>query len=210
VYSVDNTTSELERAALSAAEFAASPTSVNKPTVNFVLGHALSKHLGVASRVEDNERCTVTCGEGGNGLEDTIFSSGSLRCVTGQEVVTSLFRRQPADGRKDTEGIASQHDDIGGLTIDKTRDLSVGNKLNRVGATSIFSDIDVIVVSNSRNRTVDNVLKDATKFDGVENIRLLLCREVDALGVTSALNVEDTSVRPDMFVITDEKTARIS
>ena len=142
-------------------------------------------------------------GEGGENKQH-------IRCVTGQEVVTSLFRRQSANGRKDTKSIASQHDDVGGLTIDNTRDLSVGDKLNRVGATSVFSDTGIIVVRNSGNRIVNNVLKDATKFDGVENIRLLLCREVDALSVTSALNVEDTSVRPDMFVITDEKTARIS
>ena len=92
------------------------------------------------------------------------------------------------------------------MTVDDTRDLSVGNELNRVGATSVLSDADIIVVRSSRHRVVDDVFKDAAISDGVKNIRLLLCREVDAFGVTSALNVEDTSVRPDMFVITDEKT----
>jgi hypothetical protein len=109
-------------------------------------------------------------------------------------VIASLFRGQSANGRKNTKGIASQHDDIGGLTVDDTRNLSVGDKFNRIGATSVFSDTDVIVVRFSGNRTVDDVLKDAAKSDSVENIRLLLCREVEALGVTSALNVEDTSV----------------
>ena len=125
-------------------------------------------------------------------------------------MVTSLFRGQSANGRKNTKGIASQHDDVGGLTVDNTRDLSVGDKLNRIGATSILSDADVIVIRNSGNRAVNDILKDTAKFDGVENIRLLLRREVDALGVTSALDVEDTSVRPDMFVVTDEKTVRVS
>ena len=125
-------------------------------------------------------------------------------------MVTSLFRRQSAHGRKNTKRITSQHNDVGGLAIDNTRDMSVVDKLNRVGATSVFGDTDVIVVRNSGNRIVDNVLKDATKSDRVENIRLLLCREVDTLGVTSALDVEDTSVRPDMFVVADEKTVRIS
>ena len=54
VYSVDNATSELKRAALPTAEFAASPTSVNEPAVNLVFGHAFGKHLGVASRLWDN------------------------------------------------------------------------------------------------------------------------------------------------------------
>jgi hypothetical protein len=89
-------------------------------------------------------------------------------------------------------------------------DLSVGNILNRVGATSVLSDADVVIIRNSGNRAVDDILKDAAIFDGVENIRLLLRREVDALGITSALNVEDTSVRPHMLVVTDEKTVKIS
>ena len=125
-------------------------------------------------------------------------------------MVTGLFRCQSANGRKNTKGIAGQHDDVGGLTVDNTRDLSVGDKLNRVGATRVLSDADIVIIRNSGNRAVDDILKDAAKFDGVEDIRLLLRRKVDALGVTSALNVEDTSVRPDMFVVTDEKTARVS
>ena len=109
-------------------------------------------------------------------------------------MVTGLFRGQFANGRKNTKGIASQHDDVGGLTVHNTRDLRVGNKLNRVGTTSVLSDADVVIIRNSGNRAVDDILKDAAIFDGVKNIRLLLCREVDAFGVTSALNVEDTSV----------------
>jgi hypothetical protein len=54
VYSVNYATSELEGASLAAAEFAASPTSVNEPAVNFVFGHMFGKHLGVASRLWEN------------------------------------------------------------------------------------------------------------------------------------------------------------
>ena len=125
-------------------------------------------------------------------------------------MVASLFRSQSADGRKNTEGIASQHNDVGGLTVDKTRDLSVGDKLNRVGTTSVLGDANIIVVRNSGSRAVNDILKDAAVSDSIENIRLLLCREVDAFGVTSAFNVEDTSVRPNMFVVADEKTVRVS
>lgn len=88
--------------------------------------------------------------------------------------------------------------------------MSVGDKLNRVGATSILSDTNVIIIRNSGDWVVDDILKDAAESDCVEDIRLLLRREVYALGVTSTLNVEDTSIRPDMFVVTDEKTARVS
>ena len=109
-------------------------------------------------------------------------------------MVTGLFRGQFANGRKNTKGIACQHDDVGGLTVDNTRDLSVRNKLNGVGATSVLSDADVVIIRNSGNRAVDDILEDAAKFDGVENIRLLLRREVDALGVTTALDVKNTGI----------------
>lgn len=125
-------------------------------------------------------------------------------------MVAGLFRGQSANGRKNTKGIACQHDDVGGLTVDNTRDLSIGDKLNRVGATSVLSDADIVIIRNSGNRAVDDILKDAAKFDGIENVRFFLGREIDALGVTSAFNVKDTSVRPDVFVVTDEKAVRIS
>jgi hypothetical protein len=33
--------------------------------------------------MEDNERCTVTCRESGDGLKDTIFSSGGFTVEDG-------------------------------------------------------------------------------------------------------------------------------
>ena len=65
---------------------------------------------------------------------------------------------QSTNGRKNTKGIACQHDDVGGLAVDNTRNLSVGNILNRVGATSVLSDADVVIIRNSGNRAVDDIL----------------------------------------------------
>jgi hypothetical protein len=56
---------------------------------------------------------------------------------------------------------------------------------------------------------VDDVLEDAAKADRVVDLGLLRGGEVDAFGVTSALDVEDASVGPDVLVITDEQASRV-
>lgn len=133
----------------------------------------------------------------------------NLRGVTSQEVVAGLFRGELADGRKHTESITGQHDDVSGLLVNNARDLSVGNVFDRVSATSILSDADVIVIWNARHGVIDDVLEDATVANGVVDIRFLLCGEVNALGVASTFDVEDTSVGPDVLIVTNEETVRI-
>jgi hypothetical protein len=56
---------------------------------------------------------------------------------------------------------------------------------------------------------VDDVLEDAAETNGAENFWFLLSREVNALGVTASFNVENTGVRPNMFIITDKETVGI-
>jgi len=68
VHGIDNAASELEGAALATAELATGPTSVDEPAINIVLGHALSKHLSIASGVEDDEGSAVTCRERRDGF----------------------------------------------------------------------------------------------------------------------------------------------
>lgn len=56
---------------------------------------------------------------------------------------------------------------------------------------------------------VDDVLEDAAKADRVVDLGLLRGGEVDAFRVTSALDVEDTGVGPDVLVIADEQASRV-
>lgn len=109
-------------------------------------------------------------------------------------MVAGLLGSKPADRGEDAESVASQHDDVGRLTINDARNLGIWNVLDRVGATGVFSDANVIVVRNTREGVVDDVFEDATIFDSVENIGFLLSREVDALGIASTLDVEDTGI----------------
>ena len=92
------------------------------------------------------------------------------------------------------------------MTVGHARNLCVGNVFDGVGTTCVLGYADVIIVREAGNRIVDDVFKDAAETDGVVNFWFLLCGKVDALGIATTLDVEYTSVRPDMLVITDEET----
>ena len=124
-------------------------------------------------------------------------------------MVLRLLGRELADRREDTEGIAGEHDDVARLLVDHAGDLRVRDELDRVRATSVLRNGDVLVVGFARDGVVDDVLEDATEANGVVDLGLLLARETDTLGVTATLDVEDTVVGPDVLVVTDEQTLRV-
>src|SRR5882762_5715902 len=112
------------------------------------------------------------------------------RGVAGQEVITRLFRRELADKGEDAESITSEHDDVCGLPFDITGNASIWNEINWVRAAGVFGDADVVVVWLAGSEVIHNVLENGTKTDGAKYLGLLLSREVDALGVAAAFNVE--------------------
>lgn len=65
---VDDGARVFERASLARAVFSTGPAGVDEPAVDVVLRHALGKHLGITSGVEDDEGCAVAGGEGRDGL----------------------------------------------------------------------------------------------------------------------------------------------
>ena len=117
-----------------------------------------------------------------------------LRCITSQEVVASLFGSQLADWWEYTESITGEHNDILWLTLNRARDASVGNELDRVRTTSVLGDADIVIVGLARNDVVDDVLKDGTETDGVVDLGLLLSGKANALGVASTLDIENTVI----------------
>lgn len=206
---VDDGTSVLERAARAGAELAADPAGVDEPAGGLGGAHALGEHGGVARGVEDDEGSAVAGGEGRDGLEDTVFGTGSLGGIASEEVVAGLLGGELGDGRENTVGVAGEHDDVLGLAVDEAGDAGVGDVLNGVGAAGVLGDADVVVVGNAVDRIVDDVLEDGSEADGGVDLGLLLGGEVDALGVATTLDVEDTLVGPDVLVVTDELTSGI-
>jgi len=125
-------------------------------------------------------------------------------------MITGLCWGEAGDRRENTKGIASKHDDITWLAIDDAGDLGIWNVLNGVCAASVFGDADVVIVGNAVRGIVDDVLENRAISNGVIDIRFLLGREVDTLGVAAPLDVENTCVRPDVLVIADEEAIRVS
>lgn len=95
----------------------------------------------------------------------------------------SLVRIEKRDGRKDTEGVAGEVDNVLGLTRRHAGNHSVVDVLDRVSATSVFSDTGIFVVGFTSSRVVGNVLENRTVTDSVVDIGFLLSVETNALGV---------------------------
>lgn len=208
---VQDGTSVLQWATLTTSGSASTdPTSVEQPGIGLVLGDLVCKHLCVAHGVESKEGLGEARRESGLRLGDTVFGTGHLGGVTGNEVEHSLLGGELGDGWKNTTSIASQQDDVCGVLIGHARNLGVLNVLNGVGAASVLGQGSVVVVDNTGGRVEDDVLKDGTELDGVENIGFLLSRKTNALGVATTLDVEDTLVSPAVLIITNEGTLRIS
>ena len=132
-----------------------------------------------------------------------------VRGVTSEEVVLSLLRSELADRWENTKGIASQHDDVAWLAVNRARDLRVRDELDGVGAARVLGDRRIIEVREARLGIVHDVLQDRAEADRAENLGLLLRRKVDALGVASTLDVEDTGIRPNVLVVANEQTVGI-
>jgi hypothetical protein len=156
--------------------------------------------------VKSQEGLGEARGEGGLGLGDTLFGTSHLGGVTGDEVVHGLLGAEFGDRRENTAGVACEEDDVGGVVAGNTGNLGVLDVLNGVGAASVLGEGGVIVVNDSGGGIEDDVLEDRAELDGVEDIRLLLSRETNALSVATALDVEDTGVAPAVLIVTDQGT----
>ncbi len=125
-------------------------------------------------------------------------------------MIAGLLWGKFANRRENTKSIAGQHDDIRRLTLHQTRNLGIRDVLNRIRAPCVLSNANVIIIRSAGDRVVHYVFEDTAKADGVIDIRFLLGGEVDAFSITTSFDVKDASIGPDMLVVSDEKTVRVS
>jgi hypothetical protein len=118
--------------------------------------------------------------------ETGIYSRG----VTSKEVIACLLWGKFAYRWEDTERIAGQHDDVTGLSFHHAWNLGVRNIFNRVDAMRVLRNGNIVIVRGTHCGVLHDVLQDGAEANGVEDLRLLLAREVDALGVASSLDVD--------------------
>jgi len=91
-------------------------------------------------------------------------------------VVLGLFGGKSRYRWQDTESITGEHDDVGWLSVGDTWDLCVLDVFNGVGASSVFSNGNIIVVGYSVGGVVNDVLEDRTEFDGSVDLGFLFCQ----------------------------------
>ena len=125
-------------------------------------------------------------------------------------MIAGLLWGKFANRWENTKSIAGQHYDIRRLTLDLTRNLGIRDVLDRIRTPCVLSNANVIIIRRAGDRVVHYVFEDAAKADGVVDVGFLLGGEVDAFGITTSFDVKDASIGPDMLVISDEKTVRVS
>jgi hypothetical protein len=182
----------------------ADPSSVEEPCIGVVFLDLLCEHLGIAHGVKGKEGLCETRRKGGLRLGDALLSTSHLGSVARDEMVHSLLGAELGDGWQDTTCIAGEEDNVLGVLVGDARNLGVLNVLDGVCAASVLGQGVVVVVDQTGHGVENNVFEDGTETDGVENIRLLLGRETNALGVAASLDVEDTSVTPAVLIVTNE------
>jgi hypothetical protein len=111
-----------------------------------------------------------------------------------------LLRGQLRNRWENTTSVTGEKNDVGRVPFGDAGDLRVLDVFDGVctGVLSVspsisrekflpsgvFGEGAIIIVHNTSDRVEHDVLQDRTKFDGVEDIRLLLDGQPDALGVT--------------------------
>jgi hypothetical protein len=200
----------LEGASLATlSETGTDPAGVEEPGVGLVCLDLVGKHLRVLHGVQSKEGLSEAAGEGSLGLGDAVLSTGHLGGVTRDEMEHGLSAIELGDRRQDTTGIASEEDDVGGRVGGEARNLGVGDVLDGVGASGVLSEGSVVVVNLTGKRVEDNVLEDGTVSDSAVDIGLLLSRQANGLSVATALDVENTVVRPAVLVVTNESSVGV-
>ena len=88
--------------------------------------------------------------------------------------------------------------------------LCSGNVIQRICASCILGYLHIRVVNRSWIvLSKHDVLEHRAELDGAEDLWLLLFGQVDALGVASSLDVEDASVCPAVFVVSEQCSVRV-
>src|SRR5579863_5076967 len=82
------------------------------------------------------------------------------------------------------------------------------DEIKGISGASVLCERIVVIVRIAMLFEND-ILEDASEADGVVNLRLVFLREPDALGVASALEVEDAVGAPAVLVVTDETPVRV-
>ena len=118
------------------------------------------------------------------------------------------LRREHRHRRQDAAQIAGEEDDGARLAGAVRRDLG-GDVRAGIAGAGVLGEARIGVVGFAGAVVDDDVLDDGAEADGVEDHRLRFAREVDALGVAAALEIEHRARAPAVFVVADQQPFRV-
>ncbi|CAI8754899.1 NAD-specific glutamate dehydrogenase [Pseudomonas sp. IT-P171] len=202
----DHAASGRDVEAFADAVAAAGPAGVDQVDLGAEAADALDQQLCVFTGRTREERSAEAGGEGRLDAAAGTHLSRAHQCgVAGQEVVGRLFFAEDRDGRQDAGQVAGQEDHSVWLATEVFLG-TLGDVLQRVGGAAVLGQADIGVVGVLG--VVDHdVFQDGAVLDGFPDDRLVLLRQVDALGVAAAFDVEDNAFAPAVFVVTDQVAA---
>src|SRR5690554_5694253 len=187
----------------------AGPAGVDQEYLAAELVNTLHQQLGVNAGRAREEGCAEAGREGGLELGGRAhFGGAHQRGVTTQEVVRSGFAAQYRYRRQNAGHVAGQEDDVRRFT-GTVLDHALLDVLQRVGTAGVFGQGNVGVIRLAGFQVDHYVLDDGAETDGVPDDRLVLLAQVDALGVATAFDVEDSAGAPAVLVITNQVTVRV-
>ena len=81
--------------------------------------------------------------------------------------------------------------------------------LDGVASAGVFGERAIVKVRDASDRVVYDVFEHCPESNGLEDLRLLVLVQPQALGVAAAFDVENALVAPAMLVIADQPAARV-
>lgn len=84
--------------------------------------------------------------------------------------------------------------------------LNVINEFQWITSSGVFSQRCIEIVDFLVDWISDDIFKNSTELDGVENFWLFILAQVNTFSIASSFHVEDTLVSPDVFIITDKES----
>ena len=195
--------------ALADAVLAAAPAGVHQPAIRIVARDQVRQHAAIHFRAARQERRAEAGAERRLRFgAEALLGAGDQRGVAGQEVIHRLRRRQLRDRRHHAERVAGQHHHVARLAAAQ-REFDVGDVLDRIGRAGVLGQRLVGQVQPAV-RVGDDVLQHgAEAMAGGPDLRFVLGRQVDHLGVAAAFEVEHAVVAPAVLVVADQLAMRI-
>ena len=114
-----------------------------------------------------------------------------------------LLGRELRDRRQHAERVGGQEDDVLRMSAEAGNH-GVLDELDRIRRARVLGLAVVVVVGNARDGIEHHVFQHGAEAERVVDLRLGLGREVDALGVAAAFEVEDAVGAPAVLVVADQ------